>query len=692
MQPHHDVDLAQHLAADLKQRADAAFRAGECEAALELYAAAATASPDLNPVDAGAIHANSCAALLKLGDADAALRAAEQALRLRPRWGKAHLRAAQAHEAVGDGAAAARAYARAAELDAGLAEAAGRRLAALERRGSQRLCRATLQGRAGAVYAVSVCPQVRCARLREACLSASAPQAREWDTKPADPSLPPAQELLLGCVATRPIAAACASGAVQLWCSATGLLLQALGGHADAATAVAWSPDGRLLASGSLDHTARLWHLAHRCEQQQQLPHGTHSGAGDAPAGGEPAASAARLVDVHAVLAGHTGRVTSLAFAPVGALLATASTDGTVRLWSTADGGCVRELAGHGSSVTAACFSPCSSLLASASGEGPCRGRQHPRSFCSSPGDTHCRIWAVRSGECLHDIAWESGGVNLCRFVAIDATEGAAGAAADAAAGEPHTAAPAPGKEGPAPPAPPCAAAGMQLAAPPPYHLVTCHIQPQRREGRILLWDLGRRAHGWVDGRLCAPCATIDGLRGQVTSLDARAAPAAGGGALLAAACADGVLRVYELAPGPQSPQRPARGAAAAGSAVAAAPPPAPQPAPLFEVPMDRPAAGGGAPQASAVPAWSAAAVHASLHARGQVSLCPRGALLAASGPDHCIRVLEVESGQEVALLRGHSSAVRALCWLGARELLSAGEDGTARIWRLVHPPPRSRP
>jgi WD40 repeat protein len=200
------------------------------------------------------------------------------------------------------------------------------------------------------------------------------------------------------------LASGSADRTLKLWNPDSRVPRYTLSGHSSLIDAVAFSPDGRTLASGSWDHTIKMWNL-----ETTEVIHTLcgHSGwikSVVMRADGQSLASASadktiklwhlQTASVQTTLSGHASAVHCVVISPDGQTLASSSADQTIRIWNWDSGDVKLTLDGHLDAVTSLTFSPSGQILISGS------------------ADKTIKLWNLSRGTLLHTLNGHSDTVN----------------------------------------------------------------------------------------------------------------------------------------------------------------------------------------------------------------------------------------------------------------------------------------
>jgi WD40 repeat protein len=467
-------------------------------------------------------------------------------------------------------------------------------------------------------------------------------------------------------------------------------LVATLKGHQEAASGVAFSPDGKRLLTGSFDHTLKLWDIASGREiRTYSVPQGQRnmvlsvafspdgklvaSGSGD---------NVARLWDVPATdpvrFLATKEEINGLALSPDGSRLATAGKDGLVRVFAAADFKMLFELKGHTGPVTSVSFS----------GNG--------QNLASSGRDRTVRLWNMGNGKAI-------------------AVLGEHSAAATAVLVHPNNSiAYSVGEEGALKSWPiPAAPAPVRSTSPGAIHALTltangAQVLTAGPDKAIRLWNAGSSAKereianpSAVDALAVSKNNVLLAVGGDDKTVrvftladgkELKAAPVSGrvkslvfspNNQILAAGCADGSLQVWSAVYNPGQPPSPdflkplqsfTHRAAVTGIAIA------PDNVTVYTASLDR-----------ELRAWRLAAEgptknfgHPNLV--DVVTFSPDGKRLVTGCHDGKVRLFDVAKGAQLkeisASTTKDATMIYALAWSpDGKQLVSGGFDNSLRLW-----------
>lgn len=194
----------------------------------------------------------------------------------------------------------------------------------------------------------------------------------------------------------------------RLWDAQTGKEIRTFSGHEDHLQRIAFSPDGKHLLTGSFDQTARLWDVQTGKEERTFRGHNgivtgvAFSSDGEYVLTGSEDKTA-KLWDAQTgqevrTFTGHGEQVDSVALSTDGKYALTGSDDRTARLWDVQTGKEVRRFEGHTMPVFAVAISPDGARVLTGS------------------DDEKARLWDAQTGAIVHTFEERAGSISSLAF------------------------------------------------------------------------------------------------------------------------------------------------------------------------------------------------------------------------------------------------------------------------------------
>jgi WD40 repeat protein/serine/threonine protein kinase len=438
------------------------------------------------------------------------------------------------------------------------------------------------------------------------------------------------------------LASAPADAPIHVWDTDSNALVATLRGHEGGTLAVAWHPASRRLASSGQDATVVVWDTVDGSEKL--------------------------------VLRGHTGGVTAIVWSPDGTRLATASRDERVKVWDTATGnevlsiseldGAARRLAwsSDGRRLAAGAYNGSVSILDPADGRKVTVLRGHSGGNSSVAWEPHgdrllsggsyartIKLWNAKTGKTIRTLDGHTGDLNAALWspdgtrIASGSSDGTikiwdATTSRDVAPFRPHDA-----------------------------EISTLQWSPDGKRiasisgnGNVKVWNADTRKIQFTAG-LDLPAEWLLAWSPDGTGL--------------ATAGAHQTIQIWDAASGAILKELPRQGEGVVRA--------------LAWSRDGKHLAEGGAGKSITVWDLTTGQILATLpgHRSGvdAVAFSPDGKQLASAGWDHTVRLWDVDERRHVRTLTGHRGFLRAVAWSPTgSHLASGGDGGTIRIWRVA--------